>query len=649
MKEEEQIEFQKWEGTGNTFVIVDGHSRDLFSLENEVVQAICSREETDGLIVLGPSENPSADLLCDFRNPDGSRSFCGNGTRAAFTYARREGLVGDSAVFEACDGLHEVRWDLAADLPSVKFRPTARPTLTVDPVFSTAWFLDTGSPHHVALYPESSSHSDFDLHPYGSSVRYSPAYESMGGTNASILSNGPSCLHLRTYERGVEAETQACGTGAVAAALIDYTINSGPEHRHLKMPGGDLHVHFTPTPTGFDEIWLSGRASELRRGHTPLLPTLLLFFALLIPTLAPAQTPWYATLTPEAEISILTSNPSDEIYSIFGHSALRIYDPGQAPIVDYVFNYGTFSYSDGFYLNFLKGRMDYKLTANEFQNVHSGYIKTGRGLISQRLNLTHDQILTIAEYLDWNLKPENATYPYEFFRDNCSSRLLTLLENTLGDDLETNCAASSATFRDALQPYMNGTPWVAEGINLVLGQGADAPMQGCDRVYIPDSLSSALSSMKLSGYPLAYATETLLIPQNGWIPPKNSHLRHLPLAIFTILALAILALRTTLGDTHKVVKISRKSIMIFAQTLALILLLMWTVTDHVDTWANWNLMWTLPAVTYYFSNRIKAYGSLVIIAYLLLSPFLIPQYTSATIWAMALLFIMTLTPKTLTR
>ena len=113
MKEADQIEFQKWEGTGNTFVMIDGRSSadgvNLFSLENEVVQAICSREKTDGLIVLGPSSDPSADLLCDFRNPDGSRSFCGNGTRAAYAYARREGWVGDSAVLEACDGLHPVR------------------------------------------------------------------------------------------------------------------------------------------------------------------------------------------------------------------------------------------------------------------------------------------------------------------------------------------------------------------------------------------------------------------------------------------------------------------------------------------------------------------------------------------------------------
>ena len=662
MKEADQIEFQKWEGTGNTFVMIDGRSSadgvNLFSLENEVVQAICSREKTDGLIVLGPSSDPSADLLCDFRNPDGSRSFCGNGTRAAYAYARREGWVGDSAVLEACDGLHPVRWNSAADLPSVKFRPAASPVVAVDPVFSSAWFIDTGSPHHIAIYSGAGSGagfvslSDFDLHSYGSGVRYSDAYISSGGTNASILfrSESDDGLLLRTYERGVEAETQACGTGAVAAALVDYSINSGPSHRRLTMPGGDLHVEFTPTPEGFDEIWLSGRASELRRGRTSLLATLLLLLTFALPTSSPhAQTPWYETLSPATEISVLTSNPSDEVYSIFGHTALRIHDPAATPIVDYVFNYGTFSYSDGFYLNFLKGRMDYKLTANEFPAIYKHYIDTGRGLNSQRLNLTHEQILQIAAYLDWNLQPENSTYPYEFFRDNCSTRVLDLLEANLGGELDTRCEPSGATFRDALQPYLNGTPWVAEGINLVLGPGADAPMLDCEKSYIPDSLSSALSRMRISGEPLAYATETLLIPQRGWIPPKNSDKRNLPTILFSTLAAALAALRIFKGDDHKATKILCISAAILGCTLAVILTAMWTVTDHVDTWANWNLMWTLPAFTYFAQPRLKALGALIILTYLAFSIFLIPQSSTATIWALCLLLIVTLTPKTLTR
>ena len=74
MKEGQQIEFQKWEGTGNTFVIIDSRDGSFPELENEVVQRICDEEETDGLIVVRPAENPAADLMCDFRNPDGSRS-----------------------------------------------------------------------------------------------------------------------------------------------------------------------------------------------------------------------------------------------------------------------------------------------------------------------------------------------------------------------------------------------------------------------------------------------------------------------------------------------------------------------------------------------------------------------------------------------
>ena len=95
-----QIEFQKWEGTGNTFVMVDDRKGLIKELDNEVIQRICDEEETDGIIFIKPAVTPEADLLCDFRNPDGSRSFCGNGTRATFAYARREGWLKDQAVLE---------------------------------------------------------------------------------------------------------------------------------------------------------------------------------------------------------------------------------------------------------------------------------------------------------------------------------------------------------------------------------------------------------------------------------------------------------------------------------------------------------------------------------------------------------------------
>ena len=260
MKEGIKIEFQKWEGTGNTFVMIDDRERDIEEFDSELIQRICNREETDGIIFIRPSSNEQADLFCDFRTPDGSISFCGNGTRATYAYARREGWVGDEAIFVACDGLHRVRWNLDLNLPSVEFEKVGLPKEVVGD-----WFVNTGSPHHIFRVDSPETLELIDIEKIGSEIRHSEKYQPHG-TNVSGLSNTSeeSEICLRTYERGVEAETEACGTGAVAAALIDHTINGGNPSRKVKMPGGDLHVEFDPVTDGYKSVWLSGKASELR-------------------------------------------------------------------------------------------------------------------------------------------------------------------------------------------------------------------------------------------------------------------------------------------------------------------------------------------------------------------------------------------------
>ena len=165
------------------------------------------------------------------------------------------------------------------------------------------------------------------------------------------------------------------------------------------------------------------------------------------------------------------------------------------------------------------------------------------------------------------------------------------------------------------------------------------------KIAHPDSLSSALSRI-ISGEPLAYTTETLL-PQRGGFPLKSDK-RNLPTILFATLA-HYCRFSIFIGDDHKATKIICISAAILGCTLAAILTAMWTVTDHVDTWANWNLMWTLPAFTYFAQPRWKALGALIILTYLAFSIFLIPQSSTATIWALCLLLIVTLTPKTLTR
>jgi len=645
MSEDLQIEFQKWEGTGNTFVVFDGDkfsSLKLFDISDEIVQWICSRENTDGLIVLRSSEEEGVDMVCDFRNPDGTRSFCGNGTRAAFAYARREGWVGDFAVFKACDGLHSVRWNSERDIPSLEFRSVQHP-LEVQ----GGWFVDTGSPHHLVILSQGSDISKFDIVSKGAEIRYSDKYKPHGTNVSALCQESDGEISLRTYERGVEAETKACGTGAVAAALTDFKIRGFDAKRSVNMPGGRLFVDFKVRGKDFHEIWLSGKASEMRRGKT-LLSKALMWCVLVLGTfmfnadIALAQTQWYDNLSTETEVSILTATPGEDTYSMFGHTAIRIYDPEKVPVTDWVFNYGTFSFSESFYINFMKGKLDYTLSQERFSDFQLAYSHSGRGLYSQELLLSSVQIVKVAEYLSRNMQPENAVYSYEFFRDNCSSRIITVLEESLGDEFQTNCESDGRSFRDGLRPFIENSPWTELGMDFILGPAADVIMLGCDDAFIPNNLSRALDLMTLSGEPLTEADvrQDILLLQAG---PKPS--RPLPLLLFIGLAVAICIIRFKAGDEALVTRILRVIVLGGATILGIILLLMWSFTDHTDTWANWNLVWTVPAFFALFSKRFVIPEAIVIGSFLLLSPFIWPQFISLTLWVVALCVFLTLTPK----
>ncbi|PCJ80086.1 MAG: diaminopimelate epimerase [Bacteroidetes bacterium] len=651
MAEELQIEFQKWEGTGNTFLIINSLRGDLdvdlSNLDDKVVERICHKENADGVIVLGESSELGADFKCDYRNSDGSRSFCGNGTRAAFAFARREGMVGDFAVFEACDGLHDVKQNSTYDLPSVKFRPVGEPVRLLEGEFAGDFFLDTGSPHHLHYVDSEKELREFDLEGFGKKVRNSKTYLP-SGTNVNLMLDGEEGeIRLRTYERGVEGETKACGTGAVAAALTDYSINAGEKRRKVIMEGGELFIEFSKK----DEVWLSGKASEMRRGVMKILGVFLMFIGLINSQL---QAQWYENLSDEAVVSVLTASPGSDTYSAFGHTAIRIYDPIEIPIVDWVFNYGTFSFSDDFYIKFLKGHLDYKLTAAPFEIFNKSYLDQRRGLIEQVLHLSPDEVRSVASFLSWNLQEENSVYRYEFFRDNCASRVIVVLKSSLGDSFRANCEADGRTFRDGLGPYIDGSPWTSLGMDFALGPQADKIMPPCGALYIPDDLSKALLRMTINGEPLTTEDDKneLLIVEGSWFSgsPEGSMARNIPTAIMVILALTICLLRFKSRNVpasnpkiYSTLFIVFKGIILsLASLLGLLLLVMWIFTDHTDIWANWNLLWTLPATVYFIPNNspLKAtltYTSVVLIAsYLLLSPGILPQFTSISLWCAAI-------------
>lgn len=608
------IKAWKWEGTGNEFILMD--RRDWAELPSaETMGSMCDPAQgvgADGVIFFRPLDEPSGEPLgeeagqlpcahweMDYLNADGTRSFCGNGSRALFAFLRAQGwMPDDGGTLLACDGVHAVRWDEASGQPGVELRPIDAPS----PAPDGAVFVDTGSPHHLV---EVEDVDGVDVYNRGQAIRYSAAY-APGGTNVDFVQiAGPQQLRMRTYERGVEAETRACGTGAVAAAVADFARRGCSAEREISMPGGTLIVQLPdaqPADEVFEGVWLFGAANEvLRAAWTGLKWSLLAWVFLLgLKPVVTAQTAW----TDQVQVSVLTGSPGQDLYSAWGHTAIRVYDPGQTPPADWTYNYGTFEFGEGFYTRFMRGELNYRLAKSPYASFLREYMHFERAILEQPLDLAPADARAVVDFLEWNYRPENRVYAYKFFEDNCSSRVLTVLESVFSDRWDPHCerdAAAGVTYRQALRPYMHGDAWIEAGIDFILGPRADRVMPGCGSSFLPDGLMQQLQVGTLDGRLVAEVPEEVLPPQRGWFRevPTPAWARPemwLWLALAASLAASLRRLwHHRVGSaTPRWERRLGKSVQLVAGALGVLLLLMWAFTDHQDTWSNWNLCWASP-------------------------------------------------------
>ncbi|MDN6280972.1 MAG: diaminopimelate epimerase [Psychroflexus sp.] len=256
-----KINFTKYQGAGNDFVIID--ARDLeIKFDINLVQFLCDRRfgvGADGLLLLKRSGQEHVDFKMTYYNADGNEStMCGNGGRCIVAFAKRLGLIKESCVFEAIDGLHEAFFE--AEL--VQLKMTDVRGIIQDKDFT---YLDTGSPHHIEYVDAVET---VDVKERGAEIRYADTYKSQQGTNVNFVQLKNQQLFIRTYERGVEAETLACGTGVTAAAIAGfYKYESLPRPIQVRAMGGELSVNFTVVDANHvKDIWLKGPAEFVFEG-----------------------------------------------------------------------------------------------------------------------------------------------------------------------------------------------------------------------------------------------------------------------------------------------------------------------------------------------------------------------------------------------
>ncbi len=258
-----ELKFSKYHGAGNDFVMIDNRDGVFGEPTVEKIKKICDRHKgigADGIILLNDSEG--IDFKMRYFNADlGDETMCGNGTRCIVAFARELGIIQNQARFLAHDGAHEA--DVLPDGNiAVKMADVAFPQK-----HGEGFVCDTGCPHYVEVRKDI---ENLDLIPFAQEIRYSQDFPN--GVNVNVIEMKEGAIPMRTYERGVEDETLACGTGAVAVAVtLAKDAPDGQETEYvLDAKGGTLKIKLTKKDDHFENVWLIGPAEKAFEGIVSL-------------------------------------------------------------------------------------------------------------------------------------------------------------------------------------------------------------------------------------------------------------------------------------------------------------------------------------------------------------------------------------------
>ena len=294
--------------------------------------------------------------------------------------------------------------------------------------------------------------------------------------------------------------------------------------------------------------------------------------------------------TSHLRISLLTCSPGDELYSIFGHSAIRIADSVKGS--DIVYNYGTFDFDDPhFYTKFARGKLLYYVSAEYFADFRDIYKSTNRGMTDQLLDLNGEEKKQFQLALNENLKEENKFYKYDFFFDNCTTRLRDfILKFKHPAPVLPAVLPLTKTFRNAIHQYLNNGRqyWSKLAIDLLLGARTDRVMTAAEQQFLPDNLMLALDKTD----PRVVLVKKQLYAFN---PPEVIDPVFTPFVVFLSVLLIYLALYFSYNKKILDLLIRLDGFLYFViGLLGCILLFMWFGTVHIMTKNNYNLLWALP-------------------------------------------------------
>lgn len=312
----------------------------------------------------------------------------------------------------------------------------------------------------------------------------------------------------------------------------------------------------------------------------------LLFILLGLNTLALGQ----KSIPSNAQISVLTIGPGDNLNDAFGHNGIRI----KTTYSDIVYDFGRYNFEDpNFYLNFAKGKLNYLQGKAYTNNVLDFYKSENRSIKEQILNLDAKQKKTLHAFLEANYAKNKGAYLYDFFYDNCATKIRDVVElassNTIKYDLPTDY--KSQTFRDLIQNNLNRNTWGSLGIDIALGAVIDREATPREHLFLPENIYKFFEKASINNQSLVSESKTLNQVNKSKI---TGIFIFSPLVILTLLASFIGFITYKDFKNNKRSKWLDVSIHVILGSIGLLLCLLWFATDHSATANNYNLLWAFP-------------------------------------------------------
>ena len=297
-------------------------------------------------------------------------------------------------------------------------------------------------------------------------------------------------------------------------------------------------------------------------------------------------------LTEEAEVSVLTIGPGESLNDAFGHNAFRIQDKNRG--IDIVYGYGEYDFdAPNFYLKFARGKLHYLISRHNFSQFYNAYSYYDRTIQEQVLNLSLDEKQKLFDYLENNYEPENRRYLYDFFYDNCATKIRDVSQTITNSPIDFKIPEDfqQKTFRELIHEHVNRNSWGSLGIDIALGSVIDRDASANEYMFLPKYIHSFFDVAKNGNQKFVKRSSTLYEKKEE---SASSNFLFSPLMVLGLIAVLILYI------TYRDHKNDRRSkwldVVIFCITglIGVLLLLLWFATDHTATAHNYNLLWAVP-------------------------------------------------------